>query len=65
MYLPTSSTTGRWATGSGRSSPPGFVVEDVIEPEWPEGFTGVWGQWSPERGEIFPGTAIFVSRLPG
>jgi SAM-dependent methyltransferase len=43
----------------------GFVVEDVIEPEWPEGFTGVWGQWSPERGEIFPGTAIFVSRLPG
>jgi SAM-dependent methyltransferase len=43
----------------------GFVVEDVIEPEWPEGFTGVWGQWSPERGEIFPGTVIFVSRLPG
>lgn len=43
----------------------GFVVEDVIEPEWPDGFTGVWGQWSPERGEIFPGTAIFVSRLPG
>ncbi len=43
----------------------GFVVEDVIEPQWPEGFTGVWGQWSPERGEIFPGTAVFVSRLPG
>ncbi len=43
----------------------GFVIEDVIEPEWPDGFTGVWGQWSPERGEVFPGTAIFVSRLPG
>lgn len=43
----------------------GFVVEDVLEPEWPDGFTAVWGQWSPERGEMFPGTAIYVSRLPG
>ena len=42
----------------------GFVLEDVIEPEWPEGFTGTWGQWSPARGEMFPGTAIFVSQLP-
>lgn len=39
----------------------GFVVDDVVEPEWPEGFEGTWGQWSPERGEIFPGTAIFVA----
>ena len=22
-----------------------------------------WGQWSPERGEIFPGTAIFVTQV--
>jgi len=43
----------------------GFVVQDVIEPEWPEGFDRVWGQWSPLRGEYFPGTAIFVSRLGG
>lgn len=43
----------------------GFVLQDVIEPEWPEGFDGVWGQWSAERGEMFPGTAIFVCRLPG
>jgi SAM-dependent methyltransferase len=43
----------------------GFVLRDVIEPEWPEGFDGVWGQWSAERGEMFPGTAIFVCRLPG
>ncbi len=41
----------------------GFVVQDVIEPEWPEGFDQEWGQWSPLRGEYFPGTAIFVSRL--
>lgn len=39
----------------------GFTVLDVIEPGWPEDFDGVWGQWSRERGEIFPGTAIFVS----
>ncbi|WP_395726688.1 class I SAM-dependent methyltransferase [Nakamurella sp.] len=43
----------------------GFVVQDVIEPEWPEGFEQEWGQWSPLRGEYFPGTAIFVSRLAG
>lgn len=41
----------------------GFVVDDVIEPEWPDGFDQEWGQWSPLRGEYFPGTAIFVSRL--
>ena len=43
----------------------GFVLQDVIEPEWPEGFSGVWGQWSAERGEMFPGTAIFVCQLAG
>jgi len=41
----------------------GFVLDDLIEPEWPEDFDGVWGQWSPERGELFPGTAIFCSHL--
>ena len=40
----------------------GFVLERLIEPEWPDGFTGTWGQWSPERGELFPGTAIFGCR---
>lgn len=37
----------------------GFVLDDLIEPTWPEGFTREWGQWSPLRGELFPGTAIF------
>jgi hypothetical protein len=41
----------------------GFQVLDVVEPEWPEGFAQEWGQWSPLRGEYFPGTAIFVTRL--
>ena len=42
----------------------GFTIEDVVEPEWPDDFDGTWGQWSPERGELFPGTAIFCCRLP-
>ncbi|WP_066510341.1 class I SAM-dependent methyltransferase [Corynebacterium sp. CMW7794] len=36
-----------------------FRIVDLIEPEWPEHLTTTWGQWSPLRGEIFPGTAIF------
>jgi hypothetical protein len=42
----------------------GLVLEDIVEPEWTAGRTTVWGQWSPERGELFPGTAIFVCRRP-
>jgi SAM-dependent methyltransferase len=42
----------------------GFVLTDLIEPEWPEGHNQIWGQWSPLRGRLFPGTAIFVSYLP-
>jgi SAM-dependent methyltransferase len=42
----------------------GFVLRDLVEPEWPEGHEQIWGQWSPLRGRLFPGTAIFVSDLP-
>jgi SAM-dependent methyltransferase len=42
----------------------GFVITDLIEPEWPEGHEKIWGQWSPLRGRIFPGTAIFVTHKP-
>jgi ubiquinone/menaquinone biosynthesis C-methylase UbiE len=42
----------------------GFVLTDVVEPEWPDGHQQVWGQWSPLRGRIFPGTAIFVADKP-
>jgi SAM-dependent methyltransferase len=41
----------------------GFTVLDVIEPEWPAGHSREWGQWSPLRGQLFPGTAIFVTCL--
>jgi SAM-dependent methyltransferase len=42
----------------------GFVLDDLVEPEWPEGRDRVWGQWSPLRGTLFPGTAIFACHLP-
>jgi SAM-dependent methyltransferase len=42
----------------------GFVLRDVVEPEWPDGHEAVWGQWSPLRGRLFPGTAIFVADKP-
>jgi SAM-dependent methyltransferase len=41
----------------------GFRLVDVIEPQWPDGHTQIWGQWSPLRGAILPGTAIFSCEL--
>lgn len=37
----------------------GFILTDLIEPEWPAGHERVWGGWSPLRGALIPGTAIF------
>jgi SAM-dependent methyltransferase len=42
----------------------GLLVLDIVEPEWPEQLHREWGQWSPLRGELFPGTAIFVTAKP-
>ncbi|BFV59904.1 class I SAM-dependent methyltransferase [Kitasatospora sp. CMC57] len=39
----------------------GFRLLDLVEPEWPEELEQTWGGWSPLRGELFPGTAIFVA----
>jgi hypothetical protein len=39
----------------------GFVLDRLVEPEWPEGHDAVWGGWSPLRGALLPGTAIFVT----
>ena len=41
----------------------GFRLLDLIEPEWPAGLTQSWGGWSPLRGRLLPGTAIFVTEL--
>jgi ubiquinone/menaquinone biosynthesis C-methylase UbiE len=42
----------------------GFTVVDVVEPDWPDGHEQIWGQWSPLRGRIFPGSAVFVAAKP-
>jgi SAM-dependent methyltransferase len=41
----------------------GFTVLDVVEPEWPDQLERPWGAWSPLRGRLIPGTAIFVCAL--
>ncbi|UIZ93060.1 methyltransferase domain-containing protein [Corynebacterium sp. CNCTC7651] len=51
-------TFGDWVRALGTA---GFWLADVIEPEWPEGLELEFGQWSPARGKLFPGTAIFVA----
>ena len=40
----------------------GLILENLIEPEWPPALQREWGQWSPLRGALFPGTAIFCCR---
>ena len=42
----------------------GFTLVDLVEPEWPQGHERTWGQWSPLRGRLFPGTAIFCTVKP-
>lgn len=36
-----------------------FLIQNCLEPEWPEDLNVTWGQWSPKRGRLFPGTIIF------
>jgi SAM-dependent methyltransferase len=37
----------------------GLRLVDLVEPEWPASNDQVWGGWSPLRGRLIPGTAIF------
>jgi len=39
----------------------GLTLLDVVEPEWPPEHEAAWAQWSPLRGRLMPGTAIFVA----
>lgn len=43
----------------------GLHLVDVVEPEWPDDLTQEWGQWSPLRGKLLPGTAIYICELSG
>lgn len=60
VYAEYHRTFGDWVRGVRGA---GFTLDDVIEPEWPDNLEQRWGQWSPERGRLFPGTAIFVTTL--
>ncbi|MDP9445267.1 MAG: class I SAM-dependent methyltransferase [Actinomycetota bacterium] len=59
-YVEHHRTVGDWVRALTAA---GFVVDDVVEPEWPSGHDRVWGGWGPERGRLVPGTAIFVNHL--
>jgi SAM-dependent methyltransferase len=56
-YVEHHRTVGDWVRGIVAA---GLRLVDLVEPEWPAGHTQVWGGWSPRRGEIIPGTAVFV-----
>jgi SAM-dependent methyltransferase len=57
VYVEHHRTVGDWVRAVVGS---GLVLTDLIEPEWTPGRTQEWGQWSPERGALVPGTLILV-----
>jgi SAM-dependent methyltransferase len=61
VYVEHHRTVGDWVRAVVAS---GLVLEDLAEPEWTPGRTQEWGQWSPERGALVPGTLILVCTKP-
>jgi SAM-dependent methyltransferase len=61
VYVEHHRTVGDWVRAVVGS---GLVLEDLVEPEWTPGRTQEWGQWSPERGALVPGTLILVCTKP-
>jgi SAM-dependent methyltransferase len=61
VYVEHHRTVGDWVRAVVGA---GLVLEDLLEPEWTPGRTQEWGQWSPERGALVPGTLILVCRKP-
>ena len=60
-YAEHHATLGDWVrmiTGAG------FRLLDLVEPQWPDAHRRTWGGWSPLRGRLLPGTAIFVTSRP-
>jgi SAM-dependent methyltransferase len=56
VYAEHHRTTGDWIRVLTSA---GFVIDDLLEPEWPAGNKNVWGGWGPDRGRLVPGTAIW------
>ncbi|WP_369137766.1 class I SAM-dependent methyltransferase [Modestobacter versicolor] len=61
VYVEHHRTVGDWVRAVVGA---GFVLTDLVEPEWTPGRTETWGQWSPERGALVPGTLVLVADLP-
>ena len=59
-YVEHHRTLGDWVS---LLSERGLGLSRLLEPEWPQGHDRVWGGWSPTRGALTPGTAIFVAAL--
>jgi SAM-dependent methyltransferase len=62
VYVEHHRTVGDWVRAVVGA---GLDLTDLLEPEWSPGRTENWGQWSPERGALVPGTLILVCRRPG
>ncbi|WP_277498603.1 MULTISPECIES: class I SAM-dependent methyltransferase [unclassified Nocardioides] len=43
----------------------GLALVDLVEPTWPATNDATWAGWSPLRGRVLPGTAIFVTLVAG
>jgi SAM-dependent methyltransferase len=59
VYVEHHRTVGDWVRAVVGA---GLALEDLVEPEWTAGRTQEWGQWSPARGALMPGTLILVCR---
>ncbi|SDO56758.1 class I SAM-dependent methyltransferase [Geodermatophilus sp. DSM 45219] len=62
VYVEHHRTVGDWVRAVVGA---GLVLEELVEPEWTPGRTQEWGQWSPARGALVPGTLILVCAKPG
>jgi SAM-dependent methyltransferase len=61
VYVEHHRTVGDWVRAVVGA---GLVLGDLLEPEWTPGRTQDWGQWSPARGALVPGTLILVCSKP-
>jgi len=59
-YVEHHRTIGDWVRALAAA---GFVLDDIVEPEWPEQHDRTWGGWSRDRGLLIPGTAIYLCHL--
>ncbi len=57
-YVEHHHTVGDWVRAVAGA---GLRLCDLVEPEWPADNDRVWEGWSPLRGRIIPGTAIFAA----